>query len=274
MASVETFLAGHLELTLNRTKSAVDAPSRRKFLGLGFTNGARPKRRIAPQALARLESRVRALTRRTRGGSLVQIVEELSRHLIGWRGYFGLCETPSVLRGLDQWVRRRLRCIAWKQWKRGRTRFAELRRRGAGLDLAAKTAGSPHGPWRIGNSPALAIALPNASLTALGLASIESGPAARAIEPPCPDPYARWCRRGGAARLPPIPIDDVCRCWRRADHPFARAQRAGTDQSRRANPIRSSCSGGPQRLPRPRRPLVPVVRPSPIFLAKAERCAA
>src|SRR6185369_11401079 len=89
---------------------------------------------------------------------LSQIAKELSRYLVGWRGYFGFCETPSVLRDLDQWTRRRLRAIAWKQWKRGRTRFARLRRRGVGRDLAAQTAGSPHGPWRLSNSPALTIA--------------------------------------------------------------------------------------------------------------------
>jgi len=116
---------------------------------------------------------VREVTRRTRGASLEKIVEDLSRYLIGWRGYFGFCETPSVLRALDQWIRRRLRSIAWKQWKRGRTRFAELRRRGVGIDLAAQTAGSAHGPWRISNSPALAIALPNDLFRkTLGLASL------------------------------------------------------------------------------------------------------
>ncbi len=146
------------------------------------------------------------LTRRTRGASLARIVEELSRYLVGWRGYFGICETPSVLRSLDQWVRRRLRAIAWKQWKRGRTRFAELRRRGVGKDLAAQTAGSPHGPWRLSNSPALTIAIPDASLETLGLATVASQQAAQPSEPPCTDPYARWRGRGGAARLPPIPI--------------------------------------------------------------------
>ena len=174
MASVEQLLARRLRLTVNRTKSAVDAPSRRKFLGFSFTNGAQPKRRIAPQALARFKSRVRELTRRTRGAILVQIVEALSRYLIGWRGYFGFCETPSVLRNLDRWVRRRLRAIVWKQWRRGRTRYAELRRRGIGKDLAAQTAGSPHGPWRLSNSPALAIALPNAFLASLGLAAVDA----------------------------------------------------------------------------------------------------
>lgn len=171
MASIADFLVRRLKLRLNPAKSAVAVPWQRKFLGFSFTSG-RPRRRIAPQALARFKSRVRVLTRRTRGASLAQIIAELSRYLVGWRGYFGICETPSVLRGLDQWVRRRLRCIAWKQWKRGRTRFAELRRRGVGKNLAAQSAGSAHGPWRLSNSPALAIALPNAVLAALGLATL------------------------------------------------------------------------------------------------------
>ena len=140
-----------------------------------FTRGATPKRRIAPQALARFKERVRETTRRTRGASLEKIVEGLSRYLIGWRGYFGFCET-SVLRALDQWIRRRLRSIVWRQWKRGRTRYAELRRRGVDRDLAAQTAGSAHGPWRISNSPALNVALPNALLRkTLGLASLYAG---------------------------------------------------------------------------------------------------
>ena len=172
MANVQRFLARRLKLKVNAAKSAVDPPSRRKFLGFRFTAGKEPRRRIAPQALTRFKSRVREQTRRTRGASLARIVEELSRYLVGWRGYFGFCQTPSVLRSLDQWVRRRLRCIAWKQWKRGRTRFAELRRRGVGKDLAARSAGSVHGPWRLSNSPALAIALPNAYLGSLGLATL------------------------------------------------------------------------------------------------------
>ena len=173
MASVERFLEKRLKLKVNMAKSAVAPPSQRKFLGFSFTGGATPKRRIAPQALARFKERAREQTRRTRGASLEKIVKELSRYLIGWRGYFGFCETPSVLRALDEWIRRRLRAVVWKQWKRGRTRFAELRRRGVGVDLAAQTAGSAHGPWRISNSPALAIALPNAYFRkTLGLASV------------------------------------------------------------------------------------------------------
>ena len=172
MAGIEKFLEKRLKLKINKAKSAVAKPSVRKFLGFSFTGGKEPRRRIAPQALARFKARVRELTRRTRGRSLAQIIKELSIYLIGWRGYFGFCQTPSVLRALDEWTRRRLRAIAWKQWTRGVTRFAELRRRGVGRDLAAQTAGSPRGPWRLANSPALTIALPNRLFGSLGLASV------------------------------------------------------------------------------------------------------
>ncbi len=172
MTGIERLLAKRLKLKVNKAKSAVAKPSVRKFLGFSFTSERQPRRRIAPQALARFKEKVRELTRRTRGRSLAQIVKELSVYLIGWRGYFGFCQTPSVLRALDEWTRRRLRAIAWKQWKRGRTRFARLRRRGVGRDLAAQTAGSPHGPWRLSNSPALTIALPKAFFRSLGLAPV------------------------------------------------------------------------------------------------------
>ena len=172
MASIETFLAKRLKLRVNKAKSAVAKPSVRKFLGFSVTGGERPRRRIAPQVVARFKARVRELTRRTHGASLLQIVKELSVYLGGWSGYFGFCQTPSVLRTLDEWTRRRLRAIAWKQWKRGPARFAELRRRGVGRDLAAQTAGSPHGPWRLANSPALTIALPTAYFSSLGLRSV------------------------------------------------------------------------------------------------------
>src|SRR6516225_7995110 len=129
-----------------------------------------PRRRIAPKAIARFKERIREQTRRTRGTSLRQMVKEIATYLRGWLGYFGDCQTPSVLQDLETWLRRRLRSVVWKQWKRGRTRFRELRKRGIGKVLSAQTAGSPHGPWRLANSPALSIALPNAYFAELGLA--------------------------------------------------------------------------------------------------------
>jgi RNA-directed DNA polymerase len=169
MEGVTAFLTRRLKLRVNREKSAVARPATRKFLGFSFTSGSTPRRRIAPKAITRFKVRVRMLTRRTRGVSLPQMVTEVATYVIGWRGYFAFCETPSVLRDLDSWLHRRLRCVAWKQWKRGRCRFAELRRLGVGRNLAAQTAGSPHGPWHISRSPALSYALPGAYFVSLGL---------------------------------------------------------------------------------------------------------
>ncbi|WP_315763395.1 reverse transcriptase domain-containing protein [Bradyrhizobium sp. SZCCHNS2005] len=123
LVSIETFLERRLKLKLNRAKSAVARPNVRKFLSFSFTWGKRPRRRIAPQAIARCKARVRKLTRRTTGRGLEQIIEKLALYLKGWRGYFGFCQTPSVLRKLDEWIRRRLRAIVWTQWKRGPARF-------------------------------------------------------------------------------------------------------------------------------------------------------
>lgn len=169
LESITRFLTTKLKLKVNQAKSAVAQPKQRKFLGFSFTGGKDARRRIAPKAILRFKERIRELTCRTRGISMEQRVKELSAYLRGWRGYFGFCQTPSVLDGLDQWLRRRLRSALWKQWKRGRTRFAELRKRGIGRDLAAQTAGSPHGPWRIAHSPAVSFALPNAYFDSLGL---------------------------------------------------------------------------------------------------------
>ena len=169
MESLRRFITTKLKLKVNEQKSAVARPWKRKFLGFSFTSAGVPKRRIAPHAVDRFKQRVRELTSRTRGVSIERMAKDLTRYLRGWLGYFGKCETPGVLNGLEQWVRRRLRSVIWKQWKRGAVRFAELRKRGVGSDLAGQTVGSAHGPWRLANSPALAIALPNTYFDSLGI---------------------------------------------------------------------------------------------------------
>ena len=169
MESMTRFIATKLKLKVNQQKSMVARPWERKFLGFSFTRAVMPKRRIAPKAVDRFKGRVRELTSRTRGVSIERMAEELSRYLRGWLGYFGKCQTPSVLQSLEEWTRRRLRSAIWKQWKMGKVRFAELRKRGVGKDLAAQSAGSAHGPWRMANSPALGIALPNAYFDSLGI---------------------------------------------------------------------------------------------------------
>jgi RNA-directed DNA polymerase len=169
MESVTHFITHRLKLKVNQAKSAVARPGQRKFLGFSFTSERKPRRRIAPKAIVRFKERIREQTYRTRGISLPQMVKEIATYLRGWLGYFGDCQTPSVLQSLESWLRRRLRSVGWKQWKRGRKRFRELRKRNVDKDLAAQTASSPHGPWRIANSPALSTALPNAYFAALGL---------------------------------------------------------------------------------------------------------
>jgi RNA-directed DNA polymerase len=174
MEGVSRFITGKLKLKVNASKSAVARPKDRKFLSFSFTGGKTAKRRIAPKAVERFKAKVRKLTNRHKGRTLRQIVEPLGEYLRGWRGYFGFCQTPSVLKALDEWIRRRLRCVVLVHWPRGRRRFAELTKRGVGKDLAAQTAASCHGPWRLSRSPALSYALPNAFWDWLGVERVRS----------------------------------------------------------------------------------------------------
>jgi len=175
MKSVKRFIMEELKLKVNESKSAVAKPQERKFLGFSFTSGKELKRKIAPKAIDRFKERVREITHKGRGQSMKTVMEELAQYIRGWRGYFGFCETPSVLQHLDSWVRRRVRCAFWRQWKTGRKRYAELVKRGVREELAGKTAGSRRGPWRVSQSPALDIALSNVYLASLGLPSLVEG---------------------------------------------------------------------------------------------------
>jgi len=177
MESVKRFLTGKLNLKVNETKSAVAKPQERKFLGFSFfvKAGKEPKRRIAPKAIDRFKERVREITRKAKGASMEQMMNELARYLRGWRGYFGFCETRSVLEDLDSWVRRRVRRAFWWQWKTSRKRLAKLLQLGVRPPLAERTVGSRCGPWRVSRSPALHQALSDAYLSSLGLSSLADG---------------------------------------------------------------------------------------------------
>jgi len=168
MASVCRFLTTKLRLKVNESKSAVARPGERKFLGFSITNDG-SQRQIAPKAIERFKMRVRELTRRTRGVSIAKIIEDLTRYLVGWRNYFGMCQTPTVLSRLDAWIRQRLRMYLWRQWRSGRKRFAELRRRGVPKFGAAVAAGSPTGMWRMSRHPAVQQALRNAYFDSIRL---------------------------------------------------------------------------------------------------------
>src|SRR4051794_16031112 len=152
MASVSRFLTKKLRLKVNEAKSAVALPEERKFLGFSISNDG-SERRIAPNALDKFKTQIRDMTRRTRGISLLQLIEELRPYLIGWRGYFDFCQTPRVLTNLEAWIRRRLRSYLWRQWQNGHNRFNELRRRGVSKFRAAVAAGSPTGFWRMSGHP-------------------------------------------------------------------------------------------------------------------------
>jgi RNA-directed DNA polymerase len=169
MASVTEFLARKLKLNVNAQKSAVDRPWKRKFLGLSFTNHRQPKRRIAPQSIQRFKQRVRELTSRNCGRSMDRVITGLFGYLTGWLGYFGFCQTASVLAELEEWLRRRLRCLQWKQWKRSRRRYQELTNRGVSSDEARQTVGSARSLWRLSRTKALHLALPKDYFTSLGL---------------------------------------------------------------------------------------------------------
>ena len=118
MASVSRFLTRKLRLKVNEAKSAVARPEERKFLGFSISNDG-SERRIAPKALDKFKMQIRDMTRRTRGISLQQLIEDLTPYLIGWRGYFGFCQTPRVLTNLEAWIRRRLRIVFRRFCKSG-----------------------------------------------------------------------------------------------------------------------------------------------------------
>jgi len=175
MGSVTRYLRDSLRLTVNAQKSAVDQPRNRKFLGFTVTRGdARIK--VAPKAIESLKTEIREVTRRTRGHRLSDIVQELKTALTGWKAYFGITEVLSPLREIDKWVRRRLRCYAWKQW--GSAGYRELRRRGVSVREAWNTSKSAHGPWRLSQTPALTLALSKKLFRQMGLPELATARAA------------------------------------------------------------------------------------------------
>jgi RNA-directed DNA polymerase len=168
MASISGFITQRLKLKVNPDKSAVGRPWERKFLGFRLTADQPPKRTIAPKPLQRFKYQVRQLTRRARGVSFPKVIADLTLYLRGWGGYFGQCDTPWMLKELDKWVRRRLRCYRWAQWKNPKRRRAELRRHGVQEPLLAQSVAACS-PWHASTFKAINIALPNAYFDSLGL---------------------------------------------------------------------------------------------------------
>jgi group II intron reverse transcriptase/maturase len=173
MASVRRFLEQKLKLKVNEKKSKVDRPAKLKFLGFRlFKRKGRVEIGVAKRALERCHDRLRRLTRRTRSGQLEDVLEEVNRYMRGWIGYFRLADTPSVFEELDEWLRRRLRQMLWKRWKRPRARKRNLVALGVLPRTAREAAGSGKGTWRLSASPPVHQALSNAYWRSQGLLSI------------------------------------------------------------------------------------------------------
>ncbi len=143
-------LYGKLKLQINEAKSAVCSAFGRKFLGyeLWAAKGREVKCKVAHKALGDFKARIRQLTRRSGGRSMEQVVQRLRPYLLGWKGYFGMAQTPQVWRELDKWLRHRLRALQLKQWKRGPTMYRELLSMGAEAKVAHRVAANSRRWWR------------------------------------------------------------------------------------------------------------------------------
>jgi RNA-directed DNA polymerase len=172
MCGIRAYLEEVLRLRINPTKSAVARPWSRVFLGYSVTAHRQPRLRVAGQSVLRLRQRIRELMRRGRGRSLGHTIEELNPLLRGWMGYFQHTQGRRVIETLDEWLRRRLRCLLWRQWKRPVHRARQLRQLGLDDDRAWRSAVNGRGPWWNAGAPHLNAALPTAFFTHMGLASL------------------------------------------------------------------------------------------------------
>jgi RNA-directed DNA polymerase len=170
--SVTAFLAKRLKLKVNEEKSAVDRPWKRKFLGYTLTAEEEPRLKVAPESEARLKAKLKDIFRRGRGRSLQRVVKEIKLVLVGWMNYFSLARVRNVFERLDEWIRRRLRVILWRQWKRPYTRANRLMARGLPEEQAWKSACNGRGPWWNAGAVHMNLAYPKAFFDRLGLVSL------------------------------------------------------------------------------------------------------
>jgi group II intron reverse transcriptase/maturase len=172
MASITRFLADTLKLAVNAAKSAVARPWERKFLGYSLTWHKAPKLRIAPTSLKRLEDKIREVLQGARGRSLTKVINELNPLLRGWMVYFRLTETKKALEELDGWIRHKLRCILWRQWKRPYTHAKNLMKAGLTEERAFRSAFNQRGPWWNSGASHMNQAFPKSFFDRLGLVSL------------------------------------------------------------------------------------------------------
>lgn len=172
MAGITRFLSDTLKLTVNAAKSAVARPTERKFLGYSMTWHKAPRLRIAPASLKRLEDKIREVLKGARGCSLANVIAELNPILRGWAAYFKLTETKKALEEMDGWVRRKLRCILWRQWKRPYARAKNLMKAGLMEERAFRSAFNQRGAWWNSGASHMNQAFPKLYFDRLGLVSL------------------------------------------------------------------------------------------------------
>jgi group II intron reverse transcriptase/maturase len=172
LASMTRFLKETLKLTVNLAKSAVDRPWKRKFLGFSFTSQRESRVRVAPQSVARFKESLRQKFREGRGRNLGTFLGGLEPKLRGWSSYYSIAEARTVFEDLDQWIRRKLRCMEWRKWKRPRTRWQRLTTLGLDRERARASAFNGRGPWWNAGASHLNAALPTSYFRKLGLISL------------------------------------------------------------------------------------------------------
>lgn len=174
MDSISTFLSERLKLTVNQAKSAVDRPWQRTFLGYSMTWHHKPRLRVGPKVLTRLKTTMKEICRRGKGRSLSQTITEMNPKLRGWLNYFRYAAAESFFKELDGWLRRKLRCILWRQWKRAHTRAKNLIKLGLSGDASWRLARNQRGPWWHAGTNVMHRVLPNSYFENLGLISLQS----------------------------------------------------------------------------------------------------
>ncbi|HEX2335499.1 MAG TPA: group II intron reverse transcriptase/maturase [Hyphomicrobiaceae bacterium] len=174
LASVTRFLGERLKLTVNTAKSAVDRPWHRSFLGFSMTAHREPRLRVAPKAVVRFTGKIKEMLRHGRGRSIANTVKDLAPVVRGWVGYYRLAEAKGIFEDLDGWMRRRLRCVLWRQWKRRPTRAKRMMQRGLTEERAWRSAYNGRGPWWNAGASHMNDAFRAAFFANLGLPSLQT----------------------------------------------------------------------------------------------------
>jgi len=174
MESISRFLEKRLRLKVNREKSAVDRPWRRDFLGYTMTWHRQPKLKVSPDSIQRIRGKIREVMRKARGCSLTKVIAELVPLLRGWINYFRLSSVKIAFEELDGWIRRRLRCVIWRHWKKPAIRAKKMIQRGIGREAAYISAYNGRGPWWNSGASHMHTAFPTKWFTQQGLISLLS----------------------------------------------------------------------------------------------------